>query len=242
MIFEVRTVSSTPSPSRASDTSRHSSALTSDRRSPPINNSEAITASSRPRRCAVVWDSTPRPSVRGRAAVARIAASPSARSGAACPGPGRRPCDGSRPTRGRSLPGGVGLAGELGPKPDGGDGEGGGGGRAARLEDRAEVDGQRGGRSMPAGTGDRGVHLCEGPLDALALMHLARLGAVELAGAVVGAQGTPGFTARACAGQGPVELWPDPDAAGSGAALRLRLALEAAGRRCSGMRQGATVW
>ena len=28
----------------------------------------AITASSRPRRCAVVWDSTPRPSVRGRAA------------------------------------------------------------------------------------------------------------------------------------------------------------------------------
>ena len=40
-----------------------------------MNNSEAITASSRPRRCAVVWDSTPRPSVRGRAAVARIAAS-----------------------------------------------------------------------------------------------------------------------------------------------------------------------
>ena len=74
-------MSSTPSPSRASDTSRHSSALTSDRRSPPMNNSEAITASSRPRRCAVVWDSTPRPSVRGRSAVARIAASPSALSG-----------------------------------------------------------------------------------------------------------------------------------------------------------------
>ena len=53
------------------------------RRSPPINSKPAITASSRPRRCAVVWDSTPRPSVRGRSAVARIAASPSARSGAA---------------------------------------------------------------------------------------------------------------------------------------------------------------
>ena len=67
-------MSSTPSPSRASDTSRHSSALTSDRRSPPMNSKPAITASSRPRRCAVVGDSTPRPSVRGRAAVARIAA------------------------------------------------------------------------------------------------------------------------------------------------------------------------
>ena len=52
-----------------------------------MNNSEAITASSRPRRCAVVWDSTPRPSVRGRSAVARIAASPSALSGAAWPRP-----------------------------------------------------------------------------------------------------------------------------------------------------------
>ena len=36
------------------------------------------------------------------------------------------------------------LPGELGPKPDGGDGQGGGGGRAARLEELAEVDGQRG--------------------------------------------------------------------------------------------------
>ena len=34
--------------------------------------------------------------------------------------------------------------GELGPKPDGGDGQGGGGGRAARLEDRAEVGGEQG--------------------------------------------------------------------------------------------------
>ena len=43
--------------------------------------------------------------------------------------------------RGR-CPGGGRLAGELGPKPDGGDGEG--GGRAARLVDRAEVGGQQG--------------------------------------------------------------------------------------------------
>ena len=45
---------------------------------------------------------------------------------------------------GGRFPGGVRLAGELGPKPDGGDGEGGGGGRAARLEELAEVDGQQG--------------------------------------------------------------------------------------------------
>ena len=43
---------------------------------------------------------------------------------------------------GGRFPGGGRLAGELGPKPDGGDGQGGGGGRAARLVDRAEVDGQ----------------------------------------------------------------------------------------------------
>ena len=86
---------------------------------------------------------------------------------------------------------------------------------------------------------DRGVHLVEGPLDALALVHLARLGAVELAGAVFGAQGTPGFTAHACSGRGPVVLWPDADAAGSRAALRLRLALEAAGRRCTVRLAGA---
>ena len=141
----MRTVISTPSPSVASVTSAQRKAATSDRRSPPMNNSEAITASVRPRRCAVVWDSTPRPSVRGRSAVARIAASPSARSGAAWP----RPPVGGRATvaaqhAGGRFPGGVGLAGELSPKPDGGDGEGGGGGRAALLEHKAEVGGQRG--------------------------------------------------------------------------------------------------
>ena len=51
---------------------------------------------------------------------------------------------------GGRFPGGGRLAGELGPKPDGGDGQGGGGGRAARLEDRAEVG--------PSGVAaDRGV-------------------------------------------------------------------------------------
>ena len=48
-----------------------------------------------------------------------------------------------------AAPAGSGLAGERGPKPDGGDGEGGGGGRAARLEDRAEVGGE-------PGVGERG--------------------------------------------------------------------------------------
>ena len=77
---------------------------------------------------------------------------------------------------------------------------------------------------------DRGVHLVEGPLDALALVHLARLGAVELAGAVLGAQGTPGFTASACPGRGPVVLWPDGDGPGERAAVRAKRALRRAGR------------
>ena len=80
------------------------------------------------------------------------------------------------------------------------------------------------------GDGDRGVHLVEGPLDALALVHLARLGAVELAGAVLGAQGTPGFTASACPGRGPVVLWPDGDGPGERAAVRAKRALRRAGR------------
>ena len=84
------------------------------------------------------------------------------------------------------------------------------------------------------GDADRGVQLCEGPLDALALMHLEQLGAVELAGgAVHGAPGVSGFQLAACPGRGPVTLWPDADGAGIRAALRLRLALEAAGRRCA---------
>ena len=67
-----------------------------------------------------------------------------AQRGGLAPAPvgGRAPVA-AQHARGR-CPGGVGLAGERGPTPDGGDGEGGGGGRAARLEERAEVDGQRG--------------------------------------------------------------------------------------------------
>ena len=87
---------------------------------------------------------------------------------------------------------------------------------------------------LAGGDVDRGVHLCEGPLDALALVHLARLGAVELAGgAVVGAQGTPGFTARACAARGPVTVWRDRDTNGQGqrAAAQLAGELRRTGRR-----------
>ena len=78
------------------------------------------------------------------------------------------------------------------------------------------------------------MHLCEGPIDALALMRLAPLGAVELAGgAVFGAQGTPGFTARACAGRGPVTVWRDRDTNGQGqrAAAQLTGELRRTGRR-----------
>ena len=77
-----------------------------------------------------------------------------------------------------------------------------------------------------------GVNLCEGPLDGLALVHLARLGAVNLDGAaVIAAAGAGGWRLAAVKGwPGPVALWPDSDLAGSGAALRLRLALAAAGR------------
>ena len=84
------------------------------------------------------------------------------------------------------------------------------------------------------GDPDRGVHLCEGPLDALALIHLARLGSVELDGAAVyGAQSTSGFTARACTGRGPVTVWRDRDTNGQGqrAAAQLAGELRRTGRR-----------
>ena len=75
------------------------------------------------------------------------------------------------------------------------------------------------------GDPDRGVHLCEGPLDALALMHLARLGTVELdVAAVYGAQSTSGFTGRACAGGAAVTIWRDRDAKGQGQRAAARLA------------------
>ena len=45
-----------------------------------------------------------------------------------------------------------------------------------------------------------------------------------------GAQGTPGFTASACPGRGPVVLWPDGDGPGERAAVRAKRALRRAGR------------
>ena len=74
-----------------------------------------------------------------------------AQRGGLAPAPvGGRATDAGQHAGGR-FPGGGRLAGELGPTPDGGDGQGGGGGRAARLEDRAEVDGQPRRRSTGAG-------------------------------------------------------------------------------------------
>ena len=72
-----------------------------------------------------------------------------AQRGGLAPAPvGGRATEAAQHAGGR-FPGGGRLAGELGPKPDGGDGQGGGGGRAARLEDRAEVGGE-------PGVGERG--------------------------------------------------------------------------------------
>ena len=77
-------------------------------------------------------------------------AAPAVRAGTGGGGENRAPAPvGGRATvaaqhAGGRFPGGGRLAGERGPKPDGGDGQGGGGGRAARLEELAEVDGQQG--------------------------------------------------------------------------------------------------
>lgn len=105
-------------------------------------------------------------------------------------------------------------------------------GAAGKRPAVAGSDFDRGRRMFHAGGGvDRGVHLVEGPLDALALVHLERLGDLTLHGGVVfGAQGTPGFTARACPGRGAVVLWPDGDGPGETAAVRLKRELRRAGR------------
>ena len=85
---------------------------------------------------------------------------------------------------------------------------------------------------MAGGDPVRGVHMIEGPLDALALVTLATLGTVpNLAGAaVLGAAGIAGFTLRACHGPGPVTIWPDGDRPGRTAARTLRAALRRTGR------------
>ena len=66
LVFEVRTRTSTPSPSVASTTSDQRSADTSLRRIPAMNSSPATTASTLPRSTATWSDSTPRPRRRGR--------------------------------------------------------------------------------------------------------------------------------------------------------------------------------
>ena len=76
-----------------------------------------------------------------------------------------------------------------------------------------------------AGDPDRGVHLVEGPIDALALAHLERLDAVNLNGAAVhGAAGR--FTRRACPGRAAVTVWAQDDKASVLAAARLARELE----------------
>ena len=78
-----------------------------------------------------------------------------------------------------------------------------------------------------AGDPDLGIHVCEGPLDALAVIHLERLGVLTLNGAAVyAAAGTSGFTRRACPGQAAVTVWAQDDKAGVLAAARLARELE----------------
>ena len=83
------------------------------------------------------------------------------------------------------------------------------------------------------GDPDLAIHVCEGPLDALALVHLERLGLVELhGGAVHGTSGAALFRPAACPGRAPVTVWAqnDPKHHGQHAAVTLRRALRRAGR------------
>ena len=77
-----------------------------------------------------------------------------------------------------------------------------------------------------------GVHVCEGPVDALGLVALEARGLVDLGGsAVIGVAGTSGLQAPAVAAwSGPVTIWPDGDGPGRGAAAVLAAALERDGR------------
>ena len=99
---------------------------------------------------------------------------------------------------------------------------------------RPSVRGSRfagGARVFEARGGTGAVHLCEGPLDALALVTRARFGLLDLGtGRVVGSAGTSGFTMAACAGAGPVTIWPDGDRPGQTAARTLRAALRRTGQ------------
>ena len=84
------------------------------------------------------------------------------------------------------------------------------------------------------GDPDRAIHVCEGPINALSLVHLERLGAVALAGgAVHGTNGAALFRPAACPGRVPVTIWPDndPHEQGQVEAAKLFGALGLAGRR-----------
>ena len=77
---------------------------------------------------------------------------------------------------------------------------------------------------VAASGGDgKGCWLVEGPLDALAVCRLDRLGRLSLGGAAVfGVAGVPGgFRLRACWARGPVTLAPDGDKPGIDAAVQL---------------------
>ena len=93
--------------------------------------------------------------------------------------------------------------------------------------------------ARPADEGDDNpvTHICEGPLDALALAMLERAGLMRrpetgglVPGRIVGTLGTSGWTPKAAPGKGPVVLWAQDDEPGIDAAGVLRRLL--AGRGC----------
>jgi len=84
----------------------------------------------------------------------------------------------------------------------------------------------------------RGVHVCEGAVDALALVHLEQLGLVRLrGGAVIGVHGAAGFRGQLTSWPGRVTLWPDADPAGQRAVAVFADELEAIGREVTIRRQ-----
>ena len=142
-VLDCRTATSTPAPSVASVTSRHSTALTSERRIPAMKSNPAITPSTRPRAAAEAADSVPQPGatrVRARGEHGGEIVGGEGRGLPPAPVGGRAAVARHHPCG--AFPGGRGLAGELGPEVHGLDGLRGGAGGAARLEHVGEVGGQ----------------------------------------------------------------------------------------------------
>ena len=85
------------------------------------------------------------------------------------------------------------------------------------------------GRALVVRHGDSagGVHVVEGPIDALAVVQVLGLQTLRRTGdTVIGAPGTSGFSVQTVASYtGPVTLWPDGDDGGYLAAMRLTRAL-----------------